>query len=282
MIGGVWAVLGVSSLCCTALVSTAGLSDGSDTLEGGPIPGEAGSDVDAGTTDAGPDADAAPLGAPRACAELMARTPRPASGVYRLDPDGAGPGAGFDAYCELDPAQNGGGWTLLLKIDGAGDRFAWASPLWTNSATFGESNADLDDNEAKLAGFSTMPFTQVRVGMFDAGQARWIAVPVVATSLLELFTRGYTPTPMGRAAWRSLVASPSTQALCEREGFDIDVVTHQLRIGMVFNNEDHCDSVDSFVGIGSSFGVTAGNFASAYDPDDGVRETKVFAAIMIR
>jgi hypothetical protein len=224
--------------------------------------------------------------APRACSELVALSPRPPSGVFRVDPGGgADGGAGaFDAYCELDSNENGGGWTLLLKMDGASTRLEYASPLWTNADTYNADKPQLDVVEAKLAGFSTMPVSSIRIGMLDLGTRRWIVAPVSAPSLQALFSGPYVATSLGRAAWRSLVASPSTQKNCNVEGFNATSGNlRPVRIGIVFNNEDECASIDSYIGVGSAFpDNTAGNAATSSGNDNGMLNTKVVAYLMIR
>ncbi|HYO66889.1 MAG TPA: fibrinogen-like YCDxxxxGGGW domain-containing protein, partial [Archangium sp.] len=45
------------------------------------------------------------------CANILRVRPSSPSGLYRLDPDGTGTGAPFDAYCDM--TQDSGGWTLL-------------------------------------------------------------------------------------------------------------------------------------------------------------------------
>lgn len=223
---------------------------------------------------------------PHSCAELVTMVPRPASGVFRLAPKGAAAGGTFDAYCELDPSANGGGWTLVLKVDGASKRFVFEDPLWLNADTYNGDKPKLDTVEAKLGGFASMPVTEARLGMVDGGTSRWVVVPATAPSLLDLFEGAYAKTSLGRDAWRGLVASPSTQANCNREGFNAqaDDAGAAVRLGILFNNENDCVSPDSFIGVGASsrFGNTAGNFAMPTSADDGSRDTKVFAYIMIR
>ena len=61
----------------------------------------------------------------------------------------------------------------------------------------------------------------------------------------------------------------------------------RARIGLIANNEDHCNSPDSFLGFGTSYTYlsasnSAGNYA-AYLTDDGtVKNIKTIGYIMVR
>jgi len=59
------------------------------------------------------------------------------SGVYWIDPDGGDHGDAFRAYCDMD--NDGGGWTLVLKLS-AGD-FCYGSSNWTSRRPFREANS---------------------------------------------------------------------------------------------------------------------------------------------
>lgn len=62
----------------------------------------------------------------RSCAQVRDTAPAPVvSGAYRLDPDGAGPGAAVVAWCEMQV--DGGGWTLVGRsvVGGTASRFGW-------------------------------------------------------------------------------------------------------------------------------------------------------------
>ena len=84
------------------------------------------------------------------------------SGVYWLKAAGAN-GAKYQAYCDM--VSDGGGWTLLMKLDGNTNQFVYDSALWTDQNALNPNLPDLDVKEAKLASFWSVPFTELRVGM---------------------------------------------------------------------------------------------------------------------
>ena len=81
----------------------------------------------------------------------------------------------------------------------------------------------------------------------------WILVNYPATSLYSLIADGnYLQTNAGRAEWMSLINDVFLQENCNREGFNVMFGHHnlKLRIGIVSNNENDCDSCDSVIGFG--------------------------------
>jgi hypothetical protein len=213
------------------------------------------------------------------CSELHMRFPSEPSGVYRLDPDGSGPVMEFLAYCEQ--FEDGGGWTLVLKIDGTARTFLGGSELWTNDVILNGMAPDLDQQEAKLLGYATVAFSEIRVGMLEAGQQRWIIIPLTGNSTRDLFASGQVSTAVGRDAWLSLMASPSLQANCNDEGVNVANTAGEFttRLGIQANDEINCSTNDSTIGFGfaDQAPLTAGNLN---DKDGTV--IPVFGSLMVR
>ncbi len=255
---------------------------------------------DAGGTDAGIDAAPVDSGPPlyASCKDWLAALPGAASGVYRLvDPMGNV----YEAYCDMvgeigdtgdagdagdagDMAV-GGGWTLVLKIDGNQNTFPYDNPLWTNLSAYNAESPALDTNEAKLESFWTVPFMALRVGMIDPNNhvLRWLVVPVASTSLLDLVNAGGTTTTLGKAEWESLLLTGSIQTNCNWEGINAD---GHVRIGIVGDDSNpECNTPDSFIGFGADTWFASpfdcGNIAHWY-PDHGDQTTKAFGYVMVR
>ena len=104
-----------------------------------------------------------------------------------------------------------------MKIDGNSQRFAYGSAFWSNKQTFQSSNLSLDNREAKLASYWTLPFTELRLGMKVSGTTKWITISYSGSSLYSLIANGqYRSTSVGKSIWRSLLSRSFLQSNCNK------------------------------------------------------------------
>jgi hypothetical protein len=294
---GLLALVGHGSPACTldasANESTTGDApsgaggDGTGNAGGGP-PGSGGQGEggrgDGGNASSSGTGGSGSGGSPNinaSCLTLFESDSTIASGVYDLDPDGPGGEDPFQAFCDME--HEGGGWTLVLKIDGEENTFDHDEDLWTNADTYRPNEADFDDREAKLASFATVGFKEVALGMraLDSKTVRWIQIEKPASSLLAVMAGGYQPTTVGAGTWESLLDSGSLQVECRTEGFNVELDDRRVRIGIIADDQQSCADPNSFIGFGSDDFGASGNFAQWF-PDHGDRDTVTFGYVMVR
>lgn len=236
------------------------------------------------------------------CLDLKKIQPGSPSGTYMIDPDKAGPMAPFEVYC--DQERDGGGWTLVLKVDGSKPTFTYNSPIWTSPDPY-LPDADLDRVETKLPSWNTVAATQVLVGMEtpikgDGGlDLKYVTLEAGAPHLFAVFMNGaYKATALGRPAWKAFVANSSLQDNCNLEGFNAsspaaDAASFaRIRIGVIANGEMDCNTPNSYIGVGGGWignncqgGLksTTGNRAlMSCDADNGTKDLAGFALVFVR
>ena len=104
-----------------------------------------------------------------------------------------------------------------MKIDGNNETFAYNSAFWSNKETFQPNSLTLDNGEAKLAAYWTLPFTELRLGMKVSGTTKWITINYSGSSLYSLIADGqYRRTNVGKSTWRSLLSRSSMQSNCNK------------------------------------------------------------------
>lgn len=182
--------------------------------------------------------------------------------------------------------EDGGGWTLALKIDGKADTFDYDKPIWTDNSVLGADHPGSDKVEAKLASFNETSFNDVRLVFFSAQNAlNAVKIPVSAASLKDAVA-AKTQTNLGRDAWLSLVPTGALQADSCGEGFSVTVGSASVRLGIVGNDGSSCRTPDSYIGVGSNGfcekTTRAGNVACWNGANGGPRDTSVFAAVLVR
>ena len=184
----------------------------------------------------------------------------------------------------------------MMKIDGSSNIFRYHSLYWTNAATYNDNSygrdGGLDNRQFKESTYGRTSFNEICVGMKYSGQFRAFSFSFPASSLYSLIADGkYRETRFGRLKWKSLIYGSSLQRYCNREGFNVYVPSHnvKVRLGLVANEFNECDHPDSFIGLGgydtqcfySHAPNAAGNLAQC-SPDNGNKNARAMAYILVR
>ncbi|XP_028416366.1 uncharacterized skeletal organic matrix protein 5-like [Dendronephthya gigantea] len=166
----------------------------------------------------------------------------------------------MNVYCQMSSVSGcfGGGWTMVMKIDGSQSTFRYSSSYWTNKNTFNDNddgkNGGFDNLEFKGSTFWKTSFDEICVAMKYGGRLRAFSFSHPASSLYDLIADGnYRQTQVGRSQWKQLIQGSSLQRNCNREGFNVNLRPDhhaRIRLGIVGNEQNDCKTPDSFVGLG--------------------------------
>ncbi|KAL9953788.1 hypothetical protein ACROYT_G041253 [Oculina patagonica] len=189
-------------------------------------------------------------------------------------------------------ACGGGGWTLVMKIDGAKATFRYDSQLWSNKVDFNlpGGKTGFDHHETKLPTYWNTPFSKICLGMKIGQQINFLVIYKQADSLYLLIADGnFRATSLGRNTWKTLIGSQaSLQPNCKKEGFNAAGVatgSSRARIGVLGNNQNDCITPDSRIGFGTGGYTddsnTCGNDAS-HSPDNGDKHIKAMGYILVQ
>ena len=151
-----------------------------------------------------------------------------------------------------------------------------------------------DGNETMLPTYWETKFNRICLGMKSGKEINFIAINRTASSLYSLIADGkYRPTSLGRDKWKSLLPSnASLQSNCNREGFNAlctgsGDLQPRARIGILANEQYHCDSCDSRIGFGTGgkpdYSNSCGNVAvHRWGADNGDKNIKTMGYILVQ
>ncbi|XP_022805575.1 uncharacterized skeletal organic matrix protein 5-like [Stylophora pistillata] len=184
-------------------------------------------------------------------------------------------------------ACGGGGWTLVMKIDGTKRTFHYDSKYWSDKNYFNlpGGKSGFDSQETKLPTYWSTPFSKLCLAMKVNEQLNFTAIHIKADSLYSLIADGnYRATSLGRDTWKTLIGpQASLQFCCDIEGFNSDGNGAKTRIGIVCNECcNGCGKYNSRIGFGGARATndsnTCGNSAHWY-PDNGKKNIKAMGYI---
>ncbi|KAL9953806.1 hypothetical protein ACROYT_G041272 [Oculina patagonica] len=123
-------------------------------------------------------------------------------------------------FCHMTSlgACGGGGWTLVMKIDGAKVKRDTIQPSIIIPINLPGGKTGFDNHEPKLPTYWNTPFSKICLGMKIGQQINFIVINKQAYSLYSLIADGqYRATSLGRSTWKTLIGSKaSLQTNCKK------------------------------------------------------------------
>jgi hypothetical protein len=198
---------------------------------------------------------------PSSCKALKARGTT-TSGTYKLNTEAHV----YDTFCDMD---DGDGWTLVLKGAGADPQFEYREAIWYSDKLIPGSSADLAPSPAKFDSFNYSDFSEVKLclgavsndgcrtftnlvsnRLDGGGPPKFAAKPY--PSLREVFFNSQTITADLPSNLDSWLPNTSLQTKCKSAGLRRKEGSYNVRIGVIMNGEDDCNSPDSWIGFGAN------------------------------
>ena len=171
------------------------------------------------------------------------------------------------------------------------DTFHFSKPYWTDENEYNPSGGKtgFDQQETKLPTYWNTSFSKICLGMMFDEQLRFIVINKQADSLYSLIADGkHRRTSLGRETWKTLLGDhASLQLNCNQEGFNTECSNDftSARIGIVTNNEEPCNSCNSWLGFGTKGSIyninTCGNVAM-HAADNGDKDIKAMGYVLVQ
>jgi hypothetical protein len=256
-----------------------------------------------GTASVGPISQTAKVRAVRSwqrresCKDIKETTGTNTNGVYTIAINSGGAITTTQAYCIMDSAMSGGGWTMIMKSAQNSTTFPYASNYWTTANTLNEGSTDTTSADAKFVGFnklqgtellavfpdvSTTSFGATERGSVDGHNYGWTwkaTIPSGPRTALALFSGANNQSlddPFLFSGWNGSVFS--AQAGFKWYGFNYTTSAQALktRWGFGWNNEGDQGTNDVSGGIGldtSARSYSAGDVINCCQSQTGLNRS---------
>lgn len=224
------------------------------------------------------------------CKEILEAKRADGNKAYELEIEGQK----TQVYCHMTDLGDcgGGGWTMVMKMDGNKHTFTYDKALWSDKNTLNPQGGKtgFDSQETKLPTYWDTPFSKICVGMKVGSQIKFLKIDQKADSLHSLIADGqHRATSLGRDAWKTLIGSDaSLQRNCNIEGFNAKGSSgrhSRARIGIAANEQNNCASCDSRIGLGTGGypedNVSCGDVVR-HGGDNGDKTIKALGYILVQ
>ena len=141
-----------------------------------------------------------------------------------------------------------------------------------------------------LASYWNNAFTKICFGMQqNNGKIKWIQITHAGNSLYDVIQdNNFRRMSVSTNKWLSLINGAKLQTGCNDKGFNVKCMGFKARIGIIGNNENNCNSCDSWLGFGlwsdnkcgKKSSVTCGNAIMC--PANSRKEIAAFGYILVR
>jgi len=144
-----------------------------------------------------------------------------------------------------------------------------------------------DAQETKLPTYWNTSFSKICLGMKIGQQIKFVVITKQTNSLYSLLADGqFRSTSLGRNTWKTLIGSQASfQPNCNNEGFNAFCTVKSIRIGILGNNENDCNTCDSRIGFGADNSLgdsnTCGNVA-LHGGDNGDQNIRAMGYILVQ